>query len=81
MCRKQPRPIADLRPDLPADLCAMVHKMMAKNPDDRYQSARDILRDLVKVRDGIAVGLAPASGAAEPARFAFGHGHKHAPGD
>src|SRR5439155_18621652 len=56
--QEQPRPLAELRPDLPPDLCGMVHKMMAKNPDDRYQSAREILRDLVKLRDGLAVGTA-----------------------
>jgi serine/threonine-protein kinase len=55
--QEQPRPLAELRPDLPADLCGMVHKMMAKNPDDRYQSVREVLLDLAKVRDGIAVGL------------------------
>src|SRR5262249_42097230 len=38
--QEQPRPLSDLRPDLPADLCGMVHKMMAKDPADRYQSAR-----------------------------------------
>ncbi len=64
--QEQPRLLSDLRPDLPADLCGMVHKMMAKNPDDRYQSTREILRDLVKVRDGIAVGLAQANGVAAP---------------
>ena len=61
--QEQPRPLAEMRPDLPADLCGMVHKMMAKNPDDRYQSAREILRDLAKVRDGISVGLAQVNGA------------------
>jgi serine/threonine protein kinase len=60
--QEQPRLITDVRPDLPADLCAVVHKMMAKNPDERYQSARDILRDLVKVRDGISVGLVQSNG-------------------
>ncbi len=54
--QEQPRLLADLRPDLPPDLCGMVHKMMAKNPDDRYQAAREILRDLVKVRDGLNLG-------------------------
>jgi serine/threonine-protein kinase len=53
--QEQPRWLSDLRPDLPADVCAMVHKMMAKNPDERYQSAKDVLRDLAKVRDGLAV--------------------------
>jgi serine/threonine-protein kinase len=54
-------PLSELRPDLPPDLCAMVHKMMAKNPDDRYQSFKDVQRDLNKLRDALAGGngLAP----------------------
>jgi serine/threonine-protein kinase len=57
---EQPTPLAELRPDLPADLCGMVHKMMAKNPIDRYQSVREILRDLARVREGLHLGLSPA---------------------
>jgi serine/threonine-protein kinase len=60
-----PAPLASLRPDLPADLCAMVHKMMAKNPADRYQLAREVLRDLAKVREGLSLGL-PQPAAAGP---------------
>ena len=52
-----PRPLAQLRPDLPADLAALVHKMMAKRADERYQSAREVLRDLAKVRGGLAIGV------------------------
>lgn len=62
--QEEPGPLAQLRPDLPADLCGMVHKMMAKNPEDRYQSASEILRDLAKVRDGVSVGLAQGNGTA-----------------
>jgi eukaryotic-like serine/threonine-protein kinase len=54
-----PRPLSELRPDLPADLCGMVHKMMAKSAADRYQTAREVVRDLMKVRDGLATGTAP----------------------
>jgi eukaryotic-like serine/threonine-protein kinase len=60
----QPRPLSELRPDLPTDLCAMVHKLMAKRAEDRYQSARDLLRDVAKVKDGMSLGaFANASGA------------------
>jgi serine/threonine-protein kinase len=58
-----PPPLSDTRPDLPSDLTAMVHRMMAKKPDDRYQSAKDILRDLTKVREGLGIaitGIVPA---------------------
>jgi len=43
---KQPEPLESLRPDLPAALCRMVHKMLEKDPRRRYGSAREILRDL-----------------------------------
>jgi serine/threonine-protein kinase len=65
--QEQPQPLSDLCPDLPADLCGMIHKMMAKDPHDRYDSGREILRDLAKVRDGLAVGLGgPTSGVGLP---------------
>ena len=34
------------RPDLPAALAGVIRKLMAKSPDDRYQSARGLLKDL-----------------------------------
>jgi eukaryotic-like serine/threonine-protein kinase len=46
------KPLASIRPDLPADLCAIVHRMMARRPEDRYQSAREILNDLARVKEG-----------------------------
>jgi serine/threonine-protein kinase len=64
-----PRPLGDLRPDLPRELCAIVHKMMAKRPDDRYQSAREILNDLARFRDGLgpAAAVPPSTTAFAPA--------------
>jgi predicted Ser/Thr protein kinase len=57
----EPPPLGSVRPDLPADLCAVVHKLMAKDPADRYQTARDVIRDLVKVQQGLPVGLPPVT--------------------
>jgi serine/threonine-protein kinase len=67
------RPLGSIRPDLPPELCAIVHKMMARRPEDRYQSAREILGDLARLRDGAglptttmaalaASGFVPATG-------------------
>lgn len=49
--REEPPPLSAFRPDLPPDLCALVHKMMAKQPEQRYQSVREILRDLNRIRE------------------------------
>lgn len=67
--QKEPQPLSDIRPDLPADLCAIIHKMMAKAPEARYQTGREIVRDVGRLRDVlvgasqiIAPGGGPASG-------------------
>jgi serine/threonine protein kinase len=51
--KEEPPPLTSVRPDVPAPLCAMVHKMMAKRPEDRYQTTRDLLRDLAALRQVI----------------------------
>ena len=48
------QPLATIRPDLPPELCAVVHKMMAKEPAHRYQTGRDLLRDIASVRESLA---------------------------
>jgi eukaryotic-like serine/threonine-protein kinase len=50
---KEPTPLAEVRPDLPIDLCRLVHRMMAKQPDQRYQNGREIQRDIAKLRDAL----------------------------
>jgi len=44
--QREPVPLEAMRPDLPPALCALVHKMLAKKPEDRPQSAGEILRQL-----------------------------------
>jgi serine/threonine-protein kinase len=46
------RTLGSIRTDLSPELCAIVHKMMARRPEDRYQSAREILNDLGRLKEG-----------------------------
>ena len=45
-------PVSDRVPLAPASLDRIVQKCLAKNPDDRWQTARDLKSELVWVRDG-----------------------------
>jgi tRNA A-37 threonylcarbamoyl transferase component Bud32 len=51
--RDEPKPLSEIRPDLPPQLCAIVHKMMAKDPAGRYQTCRELLNDLAQLREGL----------------------------
>jgi serine/threonine-protein kinase len=44
--QNSPRRLEELRPELPAGLCRIVHKLLAKEPGQRYQSTRELLADL-----------------------------------
>jgi len=39
------------RPDIPVDLDLLVMKLMAKNPNDRFQSATEMLAELNRIKD------------------------------
>lgn len=54
--QKTPLPLSELRPDLPPELCALVHRMLAKLPDERCQTAKEITRELARLRD-VLVGV------------------------
>jgi predicted Ser/Thr protein kinase len=51
----EPEELKKVRPDLPTNLCAVVHKMMCKRPEGRYQTGRELLKDLNLVRDSLSV--------------------------
>jgi serine/threonine-protein kinase len=43
---QEPRPVRRLRPDVPLRLAAILRKLMAKRPEDRYQKPVDLLAEL-----------------------------------
>lgn len=61
-----PNPLRKVRPDMPLDLVRIVEKMMAVRREDRFASARELLRDLNQLRPGngmtLAMPLPEASG-------------------
>jgi serine/threonine-protein kinase len=56
--REAPRSMLIHRPDLPQDLDRLVLKLIAKSPNDRYQSAIEMLADLAKLRESVPFGSA-----------------------
>ena len=41
-----PPSLAESRPDLPASVCRAIHRMLAKQPDERFSSAQSLLVEL-----------------------------------
>ncbi len=48
--KAQAERLENIRPDLPTALCRIVHKMLEKDPAHRYNSARELMRDLREVK-------------------------------
>jgi serine/threonine-protein kinase len=48
----RPPSLADSRPDLPRALVTLVHRMMARQPEERFPTARELLREIVRLREG-----------------------------
>jgi len=46
---RRPEPIHNLNPTVPKAFSLMVQKLLAKDPDDRYQSAKGLMSDLDKI--------------------------------
>jgi WD40 repeat protein/serine/threonine protein kinase len=43
---KEPRPLSEVRPDVSEELAAVVRKMMAKKPEDRFQTPLELIEAL-----------------------------------
>src|SRR2546422_9686207 len=47
--QEQPEPIGSLNPEAPAPLCWAVERCLAKEPEKRYVSTRDLAHDLAAI--------------------------------
>ena len=83
---ERPADIATLRPDVPAALAELVMKCLEKRPDDRWQSADEIVRQLESMAVGRyapadveppALGDKAACAAAGPRAVCLGRGRQH----
>ncbi|MDP7379062.1 MAG: protein kinase, partial [Pirellulaceae bacterium] len=48
--KKEADPLNQIRPDVPAQLCEMIGTLMNKSPEERYESAAALLKDLRSVQ-------------------------------
>jgi serine/threonine-protein kinase len=56
-----PPRLKDRRPDIPPALCQIVHKLMAKDPEDRYPDAGSVLKDVKHVQAALKAEIDPQS--------------------
>src|SRR5215213_10675846 len=61
------RPPRSLNPAIPEEINALVVRLLAKDPADRYHSAAELLADLERVRDGLPL-LIAAEATTQPMR-------------
>jgi TolB-like protein len=59
----EPQPLDALNPEVPPHLTDIVTRLLAKDPAERYDSTRDLARDLARVLDGLSR-RPPAAGTA-----------------
>jgi serine/threonine-protein kinase len=57
--REEPRPVESLRKDLPAGLGKVLRKLMAKRPENRYQSPAEFVERLTGVLGGVGPRTTP----------------------
>ncbi|MDQ2979154.1 MAG: protein kinase, partial [Acidobacteriota bacterium] len=75
--QEEPEPLGVIAPKTPTDLVGLVERCLAKDPDERYGSTKDLARDLAAMRDhpsGISTSTAaqPAARRYRPSRALLG---------
>ncbi len=56
-----PSSLTDLRADLPRDLARIVRRCLSKDPEDRYQTAKDLRNDLRALKEDLSSGAVAAA--------------------
>jgi predicted ATPase len=59
--REEPESISQLNPQVPLPLQWAINRCLAKNPESRYPSTRDLASDLAIVRDNLGSGISEAA--------------------
>jgi Tol biopolymer transport system component len=68
--REEPEPIGQANPKAPGPVRWIIERCLAKDPEERYASTKDLARDLASVRDHLSETSASGGvAAAEPARL------------
>jgi predicted ATPase len=52
--RDNPEPVATVNPQVPAPLCWVIERCLAKAPEERYGSTREIARELATIRNRLS---------------------------
>lgn len=61
--RDTPKPVSEIRPGLPRELSKIVRRCLAKDVEDRYQSAKDLRNDLRALKNDLTSGeIEPITG-------------------
>jgi serine/threonine-protein kinase len=58
-----PTPPSSLRPEIPPELDQIVLRALAKDPEDRYQTAEDFIEDLERAEAGLPISRATSTAA------------------
>jgi eukaryotic-like serine/threonine-protein kinase len=66
--REEPKSVAELNPAAPAPLRWTIDRCLAKEPDERYASTKDLARDLKSMRDHLSETSGVAASSEAPAR-------------
>ncbi len=66
ICEREPAPLQERRPELPAELSTLVHRCLRKDPESRCSTADEVVETLRDVRTRLLSGAVDAGTGARP---------------